>query len=254
MCVVLHNTSPPLHQPMLAKYNTISGIMTMQAVSNIVFRTVHAEVQLHRTWPSIDATIENHERQITFQLEDDWPTNIWTEYTSLDKSSSCSSSPMGPTIVHVHGPMSRHRQCRHQTRHATLHRREVLQDPRRKQAAGPFDPGQLRSRTTCGLGLVSVPSTTGTSPVASTTSSCDQQPQKPFRLLDGSNRLRSTAPTSSAAHPSGCVAQVGREAHRPSARSSTRTTSSSRHAQSRRMGRLHLSSTSIVGTSDRHYL
>ncbi|CAE7196699.1 unnamed protein product [Symbiodinium natans] len=79
LCVVLHSTAPPFHQPMLAKYNTISGIMTMQAVSNIVFRKAHHDLQLHRTWPSIDSHTGCDQGIDTFQIPDLWPTNIWTD-------------------------------------------------------------------------------------------------------------------------------------------------------------------------------
>ena len=79
LCVVLHSTAPPFHQPMLAKYNTISGIMTMQAVSNIVFRKAHHDLQLHRTWPSIDSHTGCDQGIDTFQIPDHWPTNIWTD-------------------------------------------------------------------------------------------------------------------------------------------------------------------------------
>ena len=79
LCVVVHNTNPPFHRPMASKYNTISGIMTSQAVSNIVFRKVHADVQLHRTWPSVDSAAQSDREDSTFLLPDDWPTNIWTD-------------------------------------------------------------------------------------------------------------------------------------------------------------------------------
>ncbi|CAE7218533.1 unnamed protein product, partial [Symbiodinium natans] len=79
LCVAVHNTNPPFHQPMAAKYNTISGIMTSQAVSNIVFRKVHADVQLHRTWPSVDSAVQSDYDDDTFLLPDECPTNIWTD-------------------------------------------------------------------------------------------------------------------------------------------------------------------------------
>ena len=89
LCVVIHNTNPPFHQPMAARHNTISGIMTSQAVSNIVFRKVHADVQLHRTWPSVDATTQSDYEDDTFLLPDHWPTNIWTD--TLQKLTTTSS-------------------------------------------------------------------------------------------------------------------------------------------------------------------
>ncbi|CAE7367477.1 unnamed protein product [Symbiodinium natans] len=78
LCVIVHNTNPPFHQPMVAKHNTISGIMTSQAVSNIVFRKVHADLQLHRTWPSVDSALQPEYEDDTFLIPEAWPTNIWT--------------------------------------------------------------------------------------------------------------------------------------------------------------------------------
>ncbi|CAE7353971.1 unnamed protein product [Symbiodinium natans] len=108
LCVVLHSTTPPFHQPMLAKYNTISGIMTMQAVSNIVFRKAHHDLQLHRTWPSIDSHTECLQGTNTFQIPDHWSTNIWTDTLQKLTHTTRWTPPSTPdirtklTIDHLH--------------------------------------------------------------------------------------------------------------------------------------------------------
>ena len=107
LCVIVHNTNPPFHQPMVAKHNTISGIMTSQAVSNIVFRKVHADLQLHRTWPSVDSALQPEYEDDTFLIPEAWPTNIWTDTLQKLTNTSSWTAPLEadirtkPTVDHI---------------------------------------------------------------------------------------------------------------------------------------------------------
>ena len=102
-----HNTGPlrgdPQHH---SSFPTTDGGQVQHHIrrhdhaggSNITFRKVHADVQLHRTWPSVDAAVKSKQEHDTFLLSDDWPTNIWTDTLQKMTTTSPWTAPIESDI------------------------------------------------------------------------------------------------------------------------------------------------------------